>query len=196
MKKLTALSMLSILFIITGCGYSQSSRFYMLSPASLKDIQSAEISSGKDTITVGPVTIPVVLNRPQIVSLTGNNSVTISEYDRWAGSLCYILNTTPTENLSIMLPSCTVVPYELGRRLEGGYQIVLDVQQFDGVMGKKVVLKAGWVVLKKDTKTPLIVKKSDIEVDVKGVGYDDFVASMSNALVKLSNEIAGVINQL
>jgi hypothetical protein len=196
MKKLTALSILVILLIITGCGFSQPSRFYRLSPASLKDIQLMEISSKKDTITVGPVTIPVVLNRPQIVSLTGNNSVTISEYDRWAGSLNDNLIITLTEDLSLLLPSRTVVPYELGRRLDSGYQIVLDVQQFDGIMGKNVILKVGWIVIKKDTKTPLLVKKTIIEQEVKGSGYEDFVTAMSNALIQLSKEIAGVLDQI
>lgn len=196
MKKLAFI--LSIIFLMNfaGCGFSQPSRFYRLSPTSIEDIQALSLSNQNGIISVGPITIPVVLNRPQIATLSGSNTVIISEYDRWAGSLNDNLVRILTDNLAALMPSQTVVPYELGRRLDSAYQLVIDIQQFDGILGKNITLKAGWIIIDNDTKKPILVKKSLINMDVQGNSYNDFVAVMSNALGKLSLEIAQTFSTL
>jgi uncharacterized protein len=196
MKKFALILLIIFLMNATGCGFSQPSRFYRLSPASIKDIQAFNLPDQKRTISVGPVTVPVVLNRPQIATLSGSNVVIISEYDRWAGSLNDNLVRTLTENLAVLLPSMMVVPYEIGRRIDSSYQLVIDIQQFDGVLGKSVTLKAGWLILERDSKKTILVKKSIISADVQGYDYNDYVSSMSSALGKLSLEIAHTIASL
>jgi len=196
MKKFVFILLIIFLMSTTGCGFSQPSRFYRLSPSSVKDIQALKLPVQNRTISVGPVTIPVVLNRPQIATLSGSNAVIISEYDRWAGSLNDSLVRTLTENLAVLLPSQTVIPYELGRRIDSAYQLVIDIQQFDGILGKSVTLKASWIIIDKDTKRTLLVKKSLISSDVMGFDYNDYVAAMSSALGKLSLEIAEAFSQL
>jgi uncharacterized protein len=190
MKNFSFILLILFLFSIAGCSYSQPSRFYRLSPSSAEDIQALNPPAQNKTISVGPVTIPVVLNRPQIATLSGNNAVIISEYDRWAGSLNDNLVRTLTDNMATLLPSMTVVPYELGRRINSSYQLVVDIQQFDGTLGKSITLKAGWIIIDSDTKKTILVKKTTISKDLKGFDYNDFVAGMSSALGKLSLEIA------
>jgi uncharacterized lipoprotein YmbA len=190
MKKLAFILLIIFLVSTTGCSFSQPSRFYRLSPASVKDVQALSLPVQSITISVGPVTIPVVLNRPQIATLSGSNAVILSEYDRWAGSLNDNLVRTLTDNLAVLLPVQTVVTYELGRRIDSSYQLVVDIQQFDGILGKSITLKAGWIILGKDTKKTILVKKSLISADIEGYDYNDYVAAMSSALGKLSLEIA------
>ena len=196
MKKLAFILLIIILESLAGCAFSQPSNFYRLSPASYKDIQSLSLSVDKRTISVGPVTIPTVLNKPQIATLSGSNAVIISEYNRWAGSLNDNLVRTLTENLAALLPAQTVVPYELGRRIDSSYQLVVDVQQFDGILGKNITLKAGWIILEKNTKKTILINKSLISADIEGNDYNDYVAAMSIALGKLSLEIAQAIVSL
>jgi uncharacterized lipoprotein YmbA len=196
MKKLSFILLILFLFSIAGCSFSQPSRFYRLSPSSPEDIQALPPTSQNKTVSVGPVTIPVVLNRPQIATLSGKNAVIISEYNRWAGSLNDNLVRTLTDNLSTFLPSMTVVPFELGRRIDFSYQLVVDIQQFDGTLGKSITLKAGWIIIENNTKKPLIVKLSSINMDVQGNGYEDYVAAMSATLGNFSLEIAQAISSL
>jgi uncharacterized protein len=196
MKNFSFILLILFLFSIAGCSYSQPSRFYRLSPSSAEDIQALNPPAQNKTISVGPVTIPVVLNRPQIATLSGNNAVIISEYDRWAGSLNDNLVRTLTDNMATLLPSMTVVPYELGRRINSSYQLVVDIQQFDGTLGKSITLKAGWIIIDSDTKKTILVKKTTISKDLKGFDYNDFVAGMSSALGKLSLEIAQTFSTL
>ena len=190
MKKLAFIRLIIFLVSTTGCSFSQPSRFYRMSPTSVKDVQALSLPVQNITISVGPVTIPAVLNRPQIATLSGSNAVILSEYDRWAGSLNDNLVRTLTDNLAVLLPVQTVVTYELGRRIDSSYQLVVDIQQFDGILGKSITLKAGWIILGKDTKKTRLVKKSLISADIEGYDYNDYVAAMSSALGKLSLEIA------
>jgi uncharacterized protein len=196
MKKFSFILFILFLFSIAGCSFSQPSKFYRLSPSSAKDIQALNPPDQNKTISVGPVTIPVVLNRPQIATLSGKNVVIISEYDRWAGSLNDNLVRTLTDNITILLPSMTVVPYELGRRINASYQLIVDIQQFDGTLGKSITLKAGWIIIENETKNTMLVKKTIISEDMKGSDYNDYVAGMSNALGKLSLEIAQTFSSL
>jgi hypothetical protein len=196
MKKPAFILFIIFLLSISGCSFSQPSRFYRLSPASVKDVQALSLPVQNITISVGPVTIPVVLNRPQIATLTGSNAVILSEYERWAGSLNDNLVRTLTDNLAALLPAQMVVAYELGRRIDSSYQLVVDIQQFDGILGKSITLKAGWIILGKDTKKTILVKKSLISADVQGYDYNDYVAAMSSALGKLSLEIAQAVVSL
>ena len=196
MKKLAFIFLIIFLVSNAGCGLSQPSRFYRLSPSSAKDIQALSLPIQNRAISVGPVTIPLVLNRPQIATLSGSNEVILSEYDRWASSLNDNLVRTLTENLAALLPAQTVVPYDLGRRIDSSYQLVVDVQQFDGILGKSITLKAGWIILGKDTKKTILVKKSLISEVIEGNDYNDYVAAMSSALGKLSLEIAQAFSQL
>jgi uncharacterized lipoprotein YmbA len=196
MKKFSFILLMIFLYSIEGCSFSQPSRFYRLSPSSAEDLKTLNPSVQNKTISVGPITIPVVLNRPQIATLSGKNAVIISEYDRWAGSLNDNLVRTLTDNMATLLPSMTVVPYELGRRINSSYQLILDIQQFDGTLGKSVMLKAGWIIIDNDTKKTLLVKKTKISEDLKGSDYNDYVAGMSSALGKLSLEIAQTFSTL
>ncbi len=196
MKKFSFILLILFLLTISGCSFSQPSRFYRLSPSSLEEIQDLNPTAQNKTVSVGPVTIPVVLNRPQIATLSGKNNVIISEYDRWAGSLNDNLVRTLTDNLSTLLPSMTVVPYELGRRITSSYQLVVDIQQLDGTLGKTITLKAGWIIMDNDTKKNILLKKTIITEDLKGYDYKDYVAGMSSALGKLSLEIAQTFSTL
>lgn len=196
MKKFSFILLILFLFSISGCSFSQPSRFYRLSPSSAESIQALNPPAQNTTVSVGPVTIPIVLNRPQIATLSGNNVVILSEYDRWAGSLNDNLARTLTDNMATLLPSMTVVPYELGRRITSSYQLVVDIQQFDGTLGKSITLKAGWIIMENDTKKTILVKKTIITEDLKGYDYNDYVAGMSSSLGKLSLEIAQTFSTL
>ncbi len=196
MKKFSFILLILFLYSISGCSFSQPSRFYRLSPSSAEGIQALNPPAQNTTVSVGPVTIPVVLNRPQIATLSGNNAVIISEYDRWAGSLNDNLARTLTDNMATLLPSMTVIPYELGRRVPSSYQLIVDIQQFDGTLGKSITLKAGWIIMENDTKKTILVKKTIITEDLKGHDYTDYVAGMSSALGKLSLEIAQTFSTL
>ena len=69
MRRLAAIAMPCIVVILAaGCGSTPGSRFYTLSAAPAPAGTSSDLS-----VAVGPVTVPAVVDRPQIVVSAGPN---------------------------------------------------------------------------------------------------------------------------
>jgi uncharacterized lipoprotein YmbA len=160
-----------------------------------RDQQTAPpVTTGREeTIGVGPVSIPDCLDRPQIVTLSGQNEVGIAEFERWPGSFRDEIARVLTENLSTLLPAQRVVSYAWGRRVNLNRQITIDIIRLDGVLGKAVVLKANWAILEQNGTKTALVRRSDISEPVTGGDYTGFVAALSRSLGTLSREIATAV---
>jgi len=178
--------------LISGCGVSQSPRFYSLRPLASP---AGPPPAGGNTalIGLGPVAVPDRLDRPQILSLSGENEITIAEFDRWPGSLREEVSRTVAENLSILLPSYRVVSYPWGRRLNLDRQIAIDIIRMDGQLGGQVLLKANWAVMTDNGMKTLSVRRTEITEGTTAPDYDAYVAAQSRALEKLSREIAAAV---
>jgi uncharacterized lipoprotein YmbA len=147
-------------------------------------------------IGIGPVQIPEYLDRPQIVTRTAPDKVTLSEFNRWGGSLRHDLPRVLAENVAALLGTDRALAYPWGDRLDPAYRVALHVQQFDGALGGPAVLRVTWIVTGREEKTPLAVRKSDIQEPVSGKDYDALVAAQSRAVAALSREIAGEVRKL
>jgi len=181
--------------IMNGCATSQPARFYTLNGISKPD-SAPSVAAGKaEIIGVGPISIPDSLDRPQIVTLSGENEVRIAEFDRWSsGSYRDEIARVLTENLStLLLPSQRVVSYAWGRRISLNSQITVDIIRLDGVLGKTLILKANWAILAENGTKTIMVRRSDISEPVNGGDYASFAAAMSRALGTLSREIASAV---
>ena len=79
-----------------GCATSPPSRYYTLSgpPA------PAASPPGAMAIVVGPVAIPAVVDRPEIVITIGDNEVWLDEFNRWAAPLADAIAIATAENLA------------------------------------------------------------------------------------------------
>ncbi len=177
--------------IVTGCfGTTQPSKFYVLT--SLADPYAVNCKEGlvQDiAIGIGPVKMPEYLKRPQIVTRTGNNTLYLSEFDRWAGSLTEDFTRVLAENISTMLVTDRIVIYPWRRSLPVDYQVEFDVIQLDGSPGGDVCLKVRWAVFSDNGKKLYFVKTSRISEATSGTGYKALVAAESRAIKKLSQEI-------
>lgn len=184
--------------LLVGCRSTPSpTAFYTLTTlAKGNPTGQSPAPQGDLAIGVGPAQLPEYLDRPQIVTRTAPDRLTLSEFNRWGGSLAKDFLRVLTENLSGLLGSDRVVAYPWAERLEPSYRVALDVQQFDGPLGEAVVLKVTWIVTGHDGKKPLSVRKSMIQEPVSGKDYDALVAAHSRAVAALSREITEEIRRL
>ena len=67
---------------LAACATSPPSRFYTLSGPPAPAAPATTLS-----IAVGPVAIPAVVDRPEIVVSVGENEVWLDEFNRWASPL-------------------------------------------------------------------------------------------------------------
>lgn len=196
---LITLGLLSV--ILAGCAVSPSSKFYQLSSVQNRTSVASDDSLKKNqTIAIGPVRIPDYLDRPQIVVRSGKNELKLSEFDRWAGSLEGDVTRVLVEDISTLLPAehfsvVRWIPY-LESQLPAPYRVQVLVDRFEGTLGDSVQLTAQWRVFAENGSL-LLRKESRISGQINGSSYVALVAAMSDALAKLSRDIAeGIISVL
>ena len=163
--------------------------FYTLSSMPLR---SATVSN-KISIGIGPVEIPRLLNRPQIVSRKNNTEIIISEKHQWGGSFKEELIKAITDNLSTLLKTEKIEQYPWNSSFKPDYQITIDVDGLDGTLDKSVTYNARWRLLKNNKE--LLVKRALIEVPVTGAGYNQYVNAQSEAVTRFSRDIVEQIKK-
>ena len=126
LKALTLVVTITIL-LLAGCGGGSSSvNFYTLNP--LSGIQAGANTPATDqmlSIDVGPVGIPEILDRPQIVTRSGPNKLNVDEFHRWAGRMNESLAGVLAQNISLLLATDQVAVYPWPTDFKPRYKIEL-----------------------------------------------------------------------
>jgi uncharacterized lipoprotein YmbA len=183
---------------LAGCiGKSPQVTYYHLSP--METVSSQPQAFETDTplsVGVGPIRFPEVLDRPQIVTRTEENSYLIAEFQRWGGSLPNEFNQVFAENLSVLLNTDRVAVFPWEKHFQPRFRVILDVQRFDGRLGEFALLETRWTITDSEGRQTLRVGKSSIEKPVADAGYAAHVKGLDQALQGLSEEIAAEIKKL
>lgn len=194
----TSLLGLFIVILVAGCGgKSIPVEFYTLN--SLRDtMQTANPADAAQNIAIGigPVEIPKILDRPQIVTRTGLNTLKVDEFHRWAGPLQERIARVMAENISLLLATDEVFVYPWESGFKPLYRIALDIRYFEGQLGKNVVLEVVWQVFEGDNQKIQVVKTSVIKETLSAADYEALVAAESQTIAQLSREIAQEIRRL
>ena len=185
--------------LLTGCG-SSSPRvdFYTLNPLSGNQGQvNTTQSNQKLSIGVGPVKIPEILDRPQIVTRSGPNKLNVDEFHRWAGRMNESLAGVLAQNISLLLATDQVAVYPWQTDFKPHYRIALKIRYFEGQWGKDVLLEAIWSVSGRQSQQTHIKRKSVINEPLSPEpDYAALVAAHSRAIAQLSREIVKEIQNL
>jgi len=190
-------ALLLTVFFVAACSSTPPVAYYTLNtlPEMQQEIPAA-VMDDTLAIGVGPVEFPKFLDRPQIVTRKSQNQIEVSEFHRWAGSFPGDFSRVLAKNISILLPSDRVAVYPWGEQFSPTYRVKLDVEQFDGQLGERVVLDVTWMVTDQEGTDKLVVRKSLIEEPVSDKTYEALVVADSNALVTLSRTIVEEIRKL
>ncbi len=196
LKRSLLLFGLCLLFVL-GCASSPKTRFYTLSSLPEGGKEPKKFTSGQGLVIVlGPIKFSEYLDRAEIVTRSGSNRITFSDFDVWAGSLAEDFSRALAENLSVLLSTESVILYPRPKLSSVDYRITVDVIRFDGSLGGDVSLIARWALLDGKERKLLSVRRSTIVEPSGGQGYEAMVAADSRALEKLSREIAEAIRTL
>lgn len=161
---------------------------------SLSSLPPASNPQSKLRIGVGPVQIPRLLTRPQIISRKNSNEIIMAELHQWGGSLREEITQAMTDNLSALLKTDRIEQYPWKFAFKPHYQVRINIERLDGKVAKSVTLKARWRLLKNNKE--LLSKRALINTPVRGKGYGDYVKAQSKALEIFSRQIADKIKQL
>lgn len=181
--------------VLAGCAGTQPSKFYRLSnlqdPQVVKEVLPADLDIA---IGVGPINIPDALKRPQIVTLTSQNELSLAEFDRWAGALEDNMATVVAENLSMLLSTDHVYMYPWSSSVTINYQLAVDVIRFDGTLGENAVFVTRWTIFGENGQKMLMKKRLQYIEPAEGNDYGALVGAMSRTLADFSRDIAAEIS--
>ncbi|HTU01357.1 MAG TPA: PqiC family protein [Candidatus Sulfotelmatobacter sp.] len=180
----------AMLLGMSGCVDGQATRFYVLTPT-LAGARSAA-DEGSRCVGVGPVTLPGLLDRPEIVTRRNESEVERAEFDQWAEPLQDSIPHVLIEDLSTLLEGDRIEVRSWTDTGHCQYQAAVELTRFDGTLGKAVVLDARWRLLGEGGRE-LVVKRSVLREATHGSSYRDLVTTMSGALGALSQEIASAL---
>ena len=187
-----------LIFILTGCRSATTPiEFYALTPLIGAPVADKAAGLGDAVaVGVGPLQIPKMIDRPQIVSRTGVNQINVDEFHRWAGSLYEDFLIVLTMNLAALLRTNQVAAYPWEDYFDPDYRIYMEVHQFDGRLGEYALLNITWTITGRHSDDVLRVRNSVIREAVQSADYEDFVAAKSRILAALSREMAREIMEI
>ncbi len=172
-----------------GCA-SPRSHFYTLSALA----KPAAGASGP-SVAVGPVAVPDLVDRPQIVTRTGPNQVALDDFNRWGSPLKDDIARIVAENLAALLGTPQVSVYPAATTAWAQYRVLIDIVTFDSAPGESASLDAVWMVRStKDAATR--GGRTTVREPVREQGYPALVAAHSRGIERLSADVAGAIRAL
>ena len=140
-RRVTIAAVLTFTFFVAGCASTPPPRLYTLNARGGPAATSSNLS-----IAVGPVSVPAVVDRPQIVVDMGPNQVRLEEFNRWAAPLQNNIARVVADNLVLMLGTPRVTSSVQPLSADADYRAAVDVQSFQSVPGEAAMLDAVWTV--------------------------------------------------
>jgi uncharacterized protein len=169
-----------------GCA-SAPSRFYTLNSTA-----KAEGSPAANyAVVVGPVSVPAEVDRPQFTVQVAPNRLAVDEFNRWAAPLGDNIARVVAGDLAALLGTPRVAAMSLVN-FDPAYQVTINVQKFESVPGKSVLIEAVWMVRKPGGVATQSGRTVAGETVSSG-DYDALAAAHSRALAKVSGDVAAAI---
>ncbi|WP_321796759.1 PqiC family protein [Caballeronia sp. J97] len=182
-------SLIVSMAMLAGCSSPRAS-FYRLSAD--PSLAAAAARANSRPVIVGPVTVPDLVDRPQIVTRNTNNEVALNEYARWGEPLKSSIADAIAADLALLLGSDKVAPASRAIADPDAWRVRVDIQQFESVPGDAVAIDAHWTVRRFGDDNALS-GRSLVRVPVDGSDWNALVAAHSRALASVSRDIANAI---
>lgn len=176
----------AVLALLAGCGRSPAVNFYRLTTVARSE--ASTLIPVAPTVAVASVTLPELVNRPQLVLFDGGARVSIIETERWAEPLKSAIPRLLAENISGLIGSACAASYPQNAANNADYRLFVDIQRFESTE-YAVAVDAFWTIRSRQEGKPITGRLKILE-PLASQGYDQLVQAYSRALATLSREIA------
>lgn len=176
--------------ILSACASTPATHFYVLDTTMSEPADPPAGTATKRLIGLGPVTIPALLERKQLVTRTGGNGVEIAELHQWAAPLQENITQTLTYNLSALLANDMIKAYPWSAYGEADYRLLVDIIRFDSTPGRSVNLEANWIILAEKNHKPVSHGQVKMNRDLADGSYPGAVRALSRILGEFSRQLS------
>lgn len=185
----TRLMLLLISALLSACLSTPSTNFYVLEPLSEPSASTDEVVK-KRLIGIGPVSMPALLERKQIVTRMPDNGIQIAEFHQWASPLKDNITQVLTHNLANLLPNDIIRAYPWIAYGAVDYRIIVDIIRFDSTPEQAVNLEANWAIMDEKTHILLSNGRSKIVHTLDDSSYPGTVKALNRILSEFSQELS------
>jgi uncharacterized lipoprotein YmbA len=181
--------MLCISTLLTACATPETT-FYTLESQSQRPVVINTTIEKKPLIGIGPLSLPSLLDRRQIVTRAENNSIQMAEFDQWASPLKENVITVLSKNVAALQPNAIVRAYPWSSYGSVDYHVIVDISRFDTQPGKSANLEATWAIMEEKNHTIVINGQTNIKQPLNDASYSSVANTLSKLLSDFSQQIA------
>ena len=179
--------------LLTACLSTPPTHFYVLEP--LNESSKILASEHKHQIGVGPVTIPALLERKQIVTRLPDSSIAIAEFHQWASPLKENVAQVLTYDLAALQTDDLIRTYPWSAYGAVDYRIIIDIIRFDTRPEHSVNFEANWSIMNEKNHSLLSNGHTKIEHPLTDTTYPGIVNALSKILSEFSVELSQALNK-
>ena len=189
-SKVVGTAAVLLALVTSACSRSPQVSFYQLAP--LAKAEGPASRANGLSIAVGPVTLPELVDRPQLVVGVDANRVEILESRRWAEPLKSCLPRLIAQNLGRLLGSERVASHQQYAGTGADYRVLLDFVRFQSQPGQGVTVETVWTIhgpIGSAARTGRSLRREK----VSDGGYESLLDAYDRALYGLSGDLAEAI---
>lgn len=179
------------LLLTAGCASSVTLNHYTLSSQAVRDRGGPQLEAFAQSVGLGPITLPNMVDRPQLVIRTSEHRVVLAETHRWAGPLKAELARVLADNLAVLLGTQSISFYPQRGAEHADIRVSIDVQRFESILGQSATIDAIWTIRWVDGTQR--TDRASIQEAVSDRSYDALIAAHSRALMVISQAIASTV---
>lgn len=195
MRCLHNVMIVAVLLLLAGCGGKQPSLHYYQLTSTALPVTSESEKLPELTLAVGPVSVPEMLKRQELVIRGEGNQYQLTSLHRWAGLLEKDLTAAIFENLGKQLGSQKVTGFPWGTYYNPEYRVIIEVLSLTGRPGEMVELRAGWTIIDHLEKQLLVRKISEYQQPLTDPSIDSLVEGESQVVALLCQDISDSLRQ-
>ncbi len=178
----------------TACAVTPSPNFYVLEALSQPSVSTTV--GKKPLIGIGPLNLPSLLERKQIVTRKENNTIQIAEFDQWAAPLKDNILAVLSKNIAAQQPNMVVKAYPWAVYGEMDYRVIIDISRFDGQLGQTAYLEASWSIMKEKDHSIIRNGQTKLTQVLNDSNYESVVRALNKLLNEFSQQLSQALNQL
>lgn len=198
MSRINSTSML-LIFIgiaLSACSGTPPTQFYVLEPQFDVPTVSTNAQAKKLIIGIGPISIPALLERKQLVTRDEDNNLQIAELQQWAAPLKDNIGEVLAQNLTALQPSQIIRAYPWSAYGGIDYQIIVQISRFEAKPGQAANLEANWTIMDEKNHTVISNGFSKTQAKTENTSTVSTVKALNTTLATLSQELAKALGEL
>ena len=180
--------------LLTACA-TPPTQFYQLEATS-PPLVTSTTTAKKMLIGIGPLSLPALVDRKQIVTRGANNAIQLAEFHQWATPLQDNVLNVLSKNIAAQQSNAIVRSYPWSVYGEMDYRVIIDISRFDSQLGKSANLEASWVIMSEKNHTIISNGQTNIQQLLHDERYDSAVLALNKLLSELSQQLSLALHQV